>query len=298
MSSPLIMAQNEMIIQNVSGQPGDTITVVLVINNSDDFVAFQTDIQLPDQVQFIPNSVQLTSRANGHALFSSFLDGNILRVISYSLFQSFFQGDTGGVLNFQVVLGSKPGSYPITLLNPIISDINSTNILTGFSNGCIVIMAPDIKVSPSELNFGETPLQSYTDRMLEISNIGNQDLYISKIVIDNDAFKILGDISLSVPPGGYRTINVRFQPQAKGTYSEKLTIYSNDPDEPQTTIDLNAVAFAVNELHMKSASGRSGHPIWINFSINNMEPFVGFQFDMVLPSVLTYLPDSIKLSDR
>ena len=53
--------------------------------------------------------------------------------------------------------------------------------------------------------------------------------------------------------------------------------------------------FAVNELHMVSDSGRSGYPISISYTINNTDQFVAFQFDIVLPSVLTFIEDSVWL---
>jgi len=292
------IAQNSMNIKSISGQPGDTITIELEINNSDDFVAFQTDIQLPDQVQYLVNSAQLTNRANGHHLSANLLTGNVLRVVTYSLNQTPFIGNNGSVLYFRVILGSQPGNYTLTLLDPIISDDNSMNILNNSSDGSVTILASDIQTSTSILDFGETPLQSYMDRSFTISNFGNIDLQISKITTDNSIFKILGDTVFTIPAGGSRSVTVRFQPHVKGTFTSTLSIHSNDPDESFTVINLNAVAFAINELRMKNISGRSGYPIWIDFSINNMEPFVGFQFDLVLPSVLTFMPDSIKLTNR
>ena len=52
---------------------------------------------------------------------------------------------------------------------------------------------------------------------------------------------------------------------------------------------------SVNELHMLPDSGRSGFPIKISFAINNTDQFVAFQFDMILPSVLTFIEDSVWL---
>jgi len=51
----------------------------------------------------------------------------------------------------------------------------------------------------------------------------------------------------------------------------------------------------VNELHMLPDSGRSGYPVSITYTINNTEQFVGFQFDIILPSVLTFIEDSVWL---
>jgi len=51
----------------------------------------------------------------------------------------------------------------------------------------------------------------------------------------------------------------------------------------------------INELYMLPDSGRSGNPVKISFTINNTDQFVGFQFDIILPSVMTYAQDSVWL---
>ena len=53
--------------------------------------------------------------------------------------------------------------------------------------------------------------------------------------------------------------------------------------------------FGTNELFMASDSGRSGYPISISYTINNTDQFVSFQFDIILPSVLTFVEDSVWL---
>ncbi|MBE0570217.1 MAG: DUF1573 domain-containing protein, partial [Ignavibacteriaceae bacterium] len=66
-------------------------------------------------------------------------------------------------------------------------------------------------------------------------------------------------------------------------------------EAPSSQVSQTNAVFAVNELHMLPDSGRSGYPIYISYTINNTDPFVAFQFDIILPSVLTYIQDSIWL---
>ena len=58
---------------------------------------------------------------------------------------------------------------------------------------------------------------------------------------------------------------------------------------------LTTNTFTVNELHMLPDSGRSGYTVSIEFTINNTDQFVAFQFDVILPSVLTFIEDSVWL---
>ena len=77
-----------------------------------------------------------------------------------------------------------------------------------------------------------------------------------------------------------------------------MSIASNDPDEPETIVHLIANAFAVNELHAGNMNVFSGDTGSMVFTINNMEPFSSFQFDMYLPEPMIYLEGSENLSAR
>ena len=70
---------------------------------------------------------------------------------------------------------------------------------------------------------------------------------------------------------------------------------SENAKDPSFQIYQTNGAFSVNELHVVPNSGRSGYPVKISFTINNTDQFSAFQFDVMLPSVLTFVEDSIWL---
>lgn len=292
------LAQNSLIIPDASGDTGDTISVSLQIDNSDSFVAFQTDILLPSQVNYLAGSAQVSSRAGDPALSAEIITGHTLRIVVYSTSQSTFTGSSGEVLSFQLILNNDPGTYTLSLSNVFISAASSQNILTSAQNGAVTIYGPDISVSADSLDFDRTPLSQVTDRNINLSNPGNTSLNISRIYTDNPFFKIIGDTSLTLLAGNNISVLIRFNSQEKGVFNATLFVQSNDPDDPLVQFALSAIAFAVNELHTLNASGRSGHQVDVSFSINNMEPFTGFQFDLVLDSVLEYIQDEVALSAR
>ncbi len=292
------LAQNSLIIPDVSGDTGDTISVSLQINNSDSFVAFQTDIFLPPQLTYLANSALLSGRASDHTLSAELINGNTLRTVVYSASQSAFTGSSGEVLSFQLILNNDPGTYTLSQSNSLISSASSQNILTFAQNGVVTIYGPDISLSADSLDFNKTPLSQFTDRHVALSNLGNTSLNISRIYADNPFFEITGDTSMTLLAGSSFSVPVRFSSQEKGTFDAALFIQSDDPDNPLLQVALSAIAFAVNELHTQNASGRSGRQVDISFSINNMEPFPGFQFDLILDSVLDYAQGAVTLSSR
>ena len=293
-----IYGQNVMSVPDYSGRSNDTLEIELKISNSNSFVAFQTDVALPSQVSYIPNSAALTGRSNGHMISATLLQNNILRILAFSVNQSTFLGDTGSVAKFKVKLKTEPGSYSLQLINPIISNANSSNILTSFENGSITILSPKIYFYPTDIDFGRIPLWSSNDQYVYIQNQGSSDLVISRLSTENQYFRVVGDTSFTIEPWGNRAITIRFNSLKKGLYSSKLNIRSNDPLSSVASVQLTAIAFAVNELHGLPAYGRSGYPVDLHFSINNMEPITGFQFDIVTPNALSFIQDSIFLTGR
>jgi len=293
-----LIATNTLWIHDVEGNAYDTITVDIDIINDAPFVAFQFDLPLSQQLTYLHNSAILSGRATDHVIDAALVDDSILRIVAYSSTNAPFTGDSGVVAHFKLILGSVPGNYSLVMLNPIIGDSNSNNILTDTINGILTLLAPDIEADVQMLDFDRIPLGSYTDRSFTIFNYGNQLLHVDSVNIDNPYFEVIGSNTFDIPAYGSYTIQVRFNSVVKDTYNNVLTIVSNDPDEPYYTVSLYAIAFAVNELHVGDIFAFSGDTVTLTCSINNMEPFVGFQFDMLLPEPMYYIDASASLSSR
>jgi len=289
-------AQNIMQINDASIAAGGQVEIAISISNADVFVGFQLDIPLPSAVSYVNNSAVLASeRSNGHSLSATLMTGNILRIIAFSLNNTPFNGNSGAVARFKLNAGNIPGSYTLAVQNALIAS-TSANIMTGSINGTLTIQAPNIQVSPASQDFGSIPLGGFSDRNFTIQNTGNQTLNVSSITFNSPYFINQSASSFNLPAGQSQTITVRFNSTVKGTYSKTMGVASNDPDQPITNINLTAIAFAVNELHTGSMVAPSGTQADLAFTINNMEDFVGFQFDLSLPSPLSYVAGSVSLT--
>lgn len=294
-----IHGANTMTISSTSMGPNQNFSVMVDISNSNSFVAFQFDLPIPAGFSYIAGSAALSPlRINGHLLDASIIPGNKLRVVGYSNSNVPFVGNSGTVVSFQLKAGVVPGSYPLALTAPVIGDTNSVNILTGSTNGTATLLAPDIHITTSLLDFIRTPLGSYTDKTLTISNTGNQPLTITGITFTSSYFTVVGNSTFAIAAGQSQNVQVRFTSLVKGVYDKKMTITCNDPDETSQQVSLHARAYAVNELHTGNIFAYSGKTGTLTFSINNMEPFTGFQFDLVLPAPLTYAAGTASLSGR
>jgi len=293
-----LLAQNTMVVNSVSGLAKDTISINVNIQNTDQFTGFQFEIPLSNQLVYIDNSAILTDRASGHILTASVINGTTLKVFAYSTTMAEFSGNSGEVCSFKLKMGTIPGDYNLIIENGIIGNSESQNILTNFINGVITIEAPDIDISQTSLDYDRVPLLQYSDRNFNIINNGNRSLSVSRVYTDFSDFEVVGDTSFSVNAGSSRTVTVRFHSNVKGIYNKQVKVLCDDPDEPVKTVALSVVAYAVNELDINDLFGRSGHEATMSIDISNMEPFVGFSFDLNVPDVMTYLPNSTVLTNR
>jgi hypothetical protein len=137
--SVTVVAQNVMYIKNTAGLINDTITVSVAVNNDTAFVSFQCDVLLPAGFGYVQNSILLSSRSADHVITGTLIENNRLRVLSYSLSNAEFVGDSGTVATFQVATPSQDKSYTVALENCILGNVESVNILDSTINGSIVL---------------------------------------------------------------------------------------------------------------------------------------------------------------
>jgi hypothetical protein len=284
-----VSATNVLKIGSWSVQPATEFIVQIEADNSDPFVAFQADIPIPAGFTYKENSAQLNvTRISGHSLSASLLAGNVLRLIGFSVSNTAFSGTSGVLVSFALKSGTVPSSYPLALNQAMIGDSQSNNILTSTVNGSVTVLAPNIKLSGTELNYGRVPLGTSPQLSFQITNDGNSDLIVSSINFNDTQFSTTDATGFTIGANSSRSISVKFTPTAKATIDKQIQINSNDPDQPIATVSLKAVAFAVNELHTGTITGASSSNGTLDFTINNMEAFTGFQFDLNLPTPMTY----------
>ena len=281
---------------SVSVNADDVFTVEVQVDNTDAFVAFQADIPIPAGFSYVTESALLNPlRSSGHTLSASLL-GNSLRLIAYSASNTVFSGSSGTLISFNLKAGTVPGSYSLVLNNTLLGNSQSQSMAHSIQNGAVTVLGPNIQVSATSLDFGRIAFTTAGTQYISIQNTGNQNLVVSGITFNDTQFTSPESGGFTLTAGQSRQISVVFAPTVKGTYSKQMKILSNDPDTPEAMVSLSAVGFAVNELHTGGMVAASGTLAKLEFTVNNMEPFVGLQFDIVLPSTMTYADNSAVLS--
>ncbi len=97
---------------------------------------------------------------------------------------------------------------------------------------------PEILVGDDELDFGPTGVGMSNEMILNIRNVGEEDLEIESIVSDNEAFTVDNDGNIILEPDDGINIRVTFTPEEEGNYEGALTITSNDEENEEVSVDL------------------------------------------------------------
>ncbi len=106
-----------------------------------------------------------------------------------------------------------------------------------------VTAAPDVFVLSDTLRFGEVEVGQTAVRELVVVNLGQQPLSVHEVSLDTSAFRVTPQ-AFVLAPNSRQTLQVTFAPTSDGDRSGRLLLRSNDPDEAEVTVTLEARALA------------------------------------------------------
>ena len=133
-------------------------------------------------------------------------------------------GKTTGTFNFH---GNKGSTDPV--------------VVTGTAGST----DPQLSVSTAAHDFGKVTVNTSNTTPLTLTNSGASTLRISGVSVTGTGF-IAGGLKppAKISAGEHLVLNVTFLPKTTGTFSGRVSISSNDPDNPTTNVDLTGVATA------------------------------------------------------
>ena len=98
---------------------------------------------------------------------------------------------------------------------------------------------PQINASSTSLNLGSATIGTTATGTLTLTNAGGTNLLISLISVTGGSFGVSGISTPStVTPGSSVTLNVSFSPAIAGSATGSISVTSNDPQNPTTTVTL------------------------------------------------------------
>ncbi len=172
--------RNVLSIPDATVQIGQ-VQLPIVIENTDELVAAQFDITLPEGVtaqytSMSGSAIASTARAAGHTVVLRHKSGTCYRVMIFSSENQPILGNTGVVLNLPITIPEtfEAGSeHTIQLTNVSLALATGENVLTEVQAGKIIVgQLPDL--APSALTIGQTTLTPEEQYVVswKVSNVG------------------------------------------------------------------------------------------------------------------------------
>lgn len=101
-----------------------------------------------------------------------------------------------------------------------------------------------IELDPAVLDFGTMDVYDAMQKTVTVRNTGDVDLLVSNVQVDDAAFTLTGDFNApkTLAPGQLGDIDVTFTPSTAKSYSNTLTVTSDDARTPRVSASLRGTA--------------------------------------------------------
>lgn len=276
-------AVNELHVQPASGYSDETVTVALNMNNMDAISGFQFEFNLPEALEFVPNSFVLSGRKQDHVVVSTVANG-LLRIIGYSPSDKSLTGEDGELGTMQFVLR---GRNNVTLKPSKVvlsATINNKveNVCSADYGATITIRSPRLSAN-SSLNMGRTPVTGDAVSNFVVRNYGNAPLTINSIVFNKENFYIQETLPLTIDANRNTNLTVVYPSTEEGDYQTTMQIYSNDPEQRLWSVTVTGNRYAPNFFSIATPDVSAFENMKVEVSVNTYDPIEGMQFDLTYP---------------
>jgi endonuclease I len=189
--------------------------------------------------------------------------------------------------------------------NPLIDHPEFLDRISYFYTSTAPVLYPDIVVSPTNASLGSVVYYDSVEYNLTMVNRGRGALSISSVTLQNGTtgYSILS-FPATVPADSFGIVKVKFKPTLPvlGSYSDVVTINSNDPDQLAVAVPMNASAFlpfvdvrVMLEGPYQQATGRMATTLRSNGALAARYPGALIPADAV-DSITIELRDSLSAS--
>jgi hypothetical protein len=289
-----ILSQNELRVQSENVAYSTVFELGVSLDNTDLIAAIQFDLTYDVSKFNLLTGHSLTSRKEDHTITTSPISEGVLRVVIYSMNNTVLKESSGILANLEFESKTDPGEFTFALSNVVFSSSSGTTINATKNDGQITVLGPKMGVLNPEVNFGDVLLSSNETRILYIKNEGNEALVISSV---NEVlpFSIQESFPISIAPSETIDLTVLLDTSTKLDELKELSFVNNDVDEVRNIqkVKLSATVFATNTISIGSNSAAKDTEVEIPVSFENMEEFIAFQFDLLIPEGLEFVSNSI-----
>lgn len=277
-------AVNELHLLPVQGYSDSTVTVHVTMNNMDAITGLQLMIPLPQEVRYVPGSLVLSNRKDGHVASAS-LRGDTLTAVAVSLSGTTFTGNDGEVLSFKLrLLG--PNSVTLHFSKAILTAQykgQTQNVLSDSYGADVSILSPRLSADNS-INLGRTPTTHPVEQTLTITNMGNAPLRIERATCTDSSLVLKESFPLIIEGGwNSKQLTISIADRQQKSIDAMLRLYTNDPDHRMFAVHVIGSRYVPNSVSVSSRTAFIGHRVPLHIALDNTDDLKAVQLDVVMP---------------
>jgi hypothetical protein len=289
-----VLSQNELRVQSENVAYSTVFELGVSLDNADLIAAIQFDLTYDVSKFSLLTGHSLTSRKEDHTITTKPISEGVLRVVIFSMNSAVLKENSGILANLEFESKTEPGEFTFALSNVVFSSSSGATINATKNDGQITVLGPKMEIINSQVYFGDVLLRSNQTMSLYITNKGNEALVISSV---NEAlpFSIQESFPISIAPNETINLTVLLDTSTKLDELKELSFVNNDVDVVRNIqkVKLSATVFATNTISIGSNSAAKDTEVEIPVSFENMEEFIAFQFDLLIPEGLEFVSNSI-----
>lgn len=288
---------NELhVAERVSGNSDENVTVKLRLNNMEPIMGIQAQFKLPDALVFVEGSLQGIGRGVNLTTTGMVKDNN-LTLLAYAMDGYALQEANDVVLQFELRLSGRSGSYWLNPSDVLLSSAEGENMTSATSGQYVQINAPAISV-PTSLDFGNVAVGSEGTFTLNIYNSGQAPLNVERIEFDNETFCTEEPLPFSVASSVTKPITLKFAPTKEGQHFSNVSIYSNDPENRLKTVTIKGDAFESNQIRLSGEPNDDYTEYTLHVALDNYTEITALQMDVNWIEGMTTSQSDLVLESR
>ena len=276
---------NELHVGSASGIADSIVTISLTMNNMEPIVAMQCAFVLPEQLEYVANSLQPNAvRTNGHQVLST-LRSDTLFLAIFSMSNQPLHANDGEIATFQIRLNGNSGSYGLYPQDVVLSNITEENMVSATYEGWVTIQSPQL-YGDDYLSFGDCPITDTAIATYSFNNYGDAPLRIERVTFFAEGYHVVTPLPLVVNPWEEGSLQIACNPKSEGDFSTTMNLYTNDPTNRLKAIALSGHVYEPNSLTIEGMETSDGK-YQLAISLNNYTDIVALQYDIHWRSDMT-----------
>ena len=288
---------NELhVASGLSGNSDEEVTISLRLNNMEPIAGIQAEFSLPSALKFVEDSAEGIGRG-GNLSVSAVAEGNLLKILAYSLNGQALQEGNDDVLSFRVKLEGRSGSYYLNPQKVLLSNKDLENMTSATYGSYVSINSPSIS-TVNTLGFGNVAVGSEGNAGLSVYNAGQAPLTIDRIILTNDIFSLEEKLPVTIPSYGTVSLPFKVSPAKEGRQSAVGNIYSNDPENRLKTVNFIVDAFESNQLTLSGSPNDDYTSYMLNVGLENYTEITALQMDIRWIEGMTTAQKDLQVSSR